>query len=177
MAAFWSDFVAAVFDRILEHIVPDVLLIAEDMAYKAKSMISPAMTREYCMPSWKRWSRQLRTAGCPLVDVDSDGFIEELIPLWIESRIDVCEPIEVAAYNDIVSFRERFGRQMAYRGGVDKQAMARGGRTIFDELARIAPVIESGGFIPGCDHGVPPDVSWPDYLHYCRHLAKLTGWL
>ena len=23
----------------------------------------------------------------------------------------------------------------------------------------------------------PPDVAWPDYVHYVRCLAKATGWL
>ncbi len=177
MAAFWLEFVSAMFDRILPHVVPDIVVINEDMAYKAKAMISPEMTRHYCMPSWRRWAAQLRAAGCPVVSVDSDGFIEELIPLWVEAGVNVCEPIEVAALNDIVSFRSRFGDRMAYRGGVDKRAMAKGGQTIRDELKRIEPVVSSGGFIPGCDHGVPSDVSWPCYLDYCRLLARMTGWL
>jgi hypothetical protein len=177
MAAFWTDFVSAMLARILPQVVPDALMIGEDMAYKAKAMISPAMTRKFCLPSWRRWSEQVRSAGCSLIDVDSDGFIEGLIPLWIEAGVNVCDPIEVAALNDVVEFRRRFGRQMAYRGGVDKRAMAAGGQTIRDELKRIEPVIQDGGFIPGCDHGVPADVSWPNYVGYCRLLAKLTGWL
>ena len=59
--------------------------------------------------------------------MDSDGYIAHLIPIWIEAGINVCDPIEVAAGNDIVAFREQFGRQMAYIGGIDKRAMADGG--------------------------------------------------
>ncbi len=176
MAVFWTDFVSAMLERVLPHVVPDVLMISEDMAYKARAMISPAMTRRYCLPSWRRWSGQVRAAGCPLVDMDSDGFVEELIPLWIEGGINVCDPVEVAAMNDIVRMRTRFGRQMAYRGGVDKRAMAAGAESIRDELKRLEPVIRDGGFIPGCDHGVPADVSWPNFVDYCRLLAELTGW-
>ncbi|NLX13999.1 MAG: hypothetical protein GXY44_10155 [Phycisphaerales bacterium] len=177
MALFWRDFVWAVFERVLAQVVPDSVLFCEDMAYKAKMMISPEMVRRFCMPSWRQWSEQLRKAGCPLVDVDSDGFIGELIPLWIEAGFNVCEPIEVAALNDIAEFRRKYGRQMAYIGGVDKRAMAKGGAVIREELARLEPVIRDGGFIPSCDHGVPFDVSWPNYVDYCRLLAQLTGWL
>lgn len=28
-----------------------------------------------------------------------------------------------------------------------------------------------------CDHGVPPDISWPNFVEYSRLLAELTGWL
>ncbi|NQU40581.1 MAG: hypothetical protein HQ523_11555 [Lentisphaerae bacterium] len=177
MAEFWSDFVARMLDRILPHVVPDGILISEDMAYKAKSMISMDMAREFCMPSWKRWTRQVKAAGCPIVDVDSDGFIGELIPLWIEAGVNVCDPIEVAAHCDIVEFRQRFGKKMAFRQGVDKRCIAAGGDALKNELRRIEPVIRDGGFIPGCDHGVPHDVSWNNYLDYCRQLAELTGWL
>jgi hypothetical protein len=176
MAAFWTEFVSGVLDRILRHIVPDVVEISEDMAYKFKATISPGMTREFCKPSWDRWTGQLRAAGCPLIDMDSDGYIGELIPIWIESGINVCDPIEVAAGNDINEFRRRFGRTMAYRCGVDKRAMARGGREMLDEMKRLEAVVEDGGYIPGCDHGVPADVSWPDFVKYCRVLAKMTGW-
>ena len=46
-----------------------------------------------------------------------------------------------------------------------------------DELRRIEPVVRDGGYIPGCDHGVPSDVSWPNFVDYARLLAKMTGWL
>jgi len=177
MAEFWTDFASRMLDRILAHVVPDSVGFNEDMAYKAKAMISPEMTRRFCKPSWDRWTRQLRSAGVPLIDMDSDGFVGELIPIWIEAGINVCDPIEVAAHNDIVEFRQQFGREMAYTGGVDKRAMARGGRTLRDEIRRIEPVVRDGGYIPGCDHGIPADVSWQDFVDYCRLLAQITGWL
>jgi len=177
MAAFWTEFVAALLGRICEHVVPDRVAISEDMAYKAKAMISPAMTREFCKPSWVRWARLARQAGCPIVDMDSDGYVGELVPVWIESGINVCDPIEVAAHNDIHALRRQFGREMAYRQGVDKRAIARGGEVIRAELRRIEPVLADGGFIPGCDHGVPPDISWPAFVDYAGLLARMTGWL
>ena len=177
MAEFWKTFVLRILDRILEHIVFDHMHISEDMAYKAKAMISPEMTRQFCMSSWAEWTKRAGDAGVTIVDVDSDGFIGELIPLWIESGINVCDPIEVAAHCDINDFRQQFGHKMAYRQGVDKRCIARGGQTLRQELKRIEPVIKDGGFIPGCDHGVPSDVSWTNFVDYTRQLAKMTGWL
>ncbi|OPZ83929.1 MAG: Uroporphyrinogen decarboxylase (URO-D) [bacterium ADurb.Bin429] len=177
MAAFWTDFVSCVLARFFAAGGELLRLgISEDMAYKAHSMISPAMTRRFLMPSYVQWVAQVKAAGCPIVDMDSDGCIEELIPIWIESGINVCDPIEVAAYNDIVEFRRRFGKQIGYTGGVDKRAMAAGGEVMRAELARIAPVVKDGGYIPGCDHGVPPDISWPNFIDYSRELAKMCGW-
>jgi hypothetical protein len=46
------------------------------------------------------------------------------------------------------------------------------------EVMRVVPpLLEKGGFIPGCDHGVPPDISWRNFLEYTRLLARLTGWV
>ncbi|MHC4981581.1 MAG: uroporphyrinogen decarboxylase family protein [Planctomycetota bacterium] len=177
MAQFWTDFVSQILERIFRHVAPDAIRIGEDMAYKQKAMISPEMTRRFCQPSWITWSRQAAAAGCPLVDVDADGFIGELIPIWIESGVNVCDPVEVAAGNDISALRRQFGREMAYRGGVDKRAIAKGGRVIREELKRLEPVVKDGGYIPGCDHGVPPDISWPNFVVYARLLAQMTGWL
>jgi len=77
-----------------------------------------------------------------------------------------------------VEYRRRFGRQMAYTGGIDKRAIAKGGDAMRAEVMRVVPpLLGQGGFIPGCDHGVPPDISWPNFVEYARLLAQLTGWL
>ncbi|MFH1477406.1 MAG: uroporphyrinogen decarboxylase family protein [Verrucomicrobiota bacterium] len=177
MIAFWEDFVARLLQRALKYVKPDSVHISEDMAYKNFSMISPAMARKFLLPTWKRWGEIIRGAGIPLYACDSDGYIGELIPIWIEAGINACDPMEVAAGNDIVALRKQFGKNMAYRGGVDKRAIAKGGRIIQDEIERLRPVIEDGGYIPSCDHGIPSDVSWPNMLEYVRLLAGVTGWL
>jgi hypothetical protein len=68
-------------------------------------------------------------------------------------------------------------RCIGKRAGVDKRAIAKGGAAIKEEIARVRPVIASGGYIPGCDHGVPADVSWPDFVRYVGLLARATGWM
>jgi uroporphyrinogen decarboxylase len=178
MAQFWTEFISRMLDRILPHVQIDYFLINEDMAYKEHTMISPRMVRRYCMPAWQTWGRQLKSAGCAVYSVDSDGYIGELLPLWIEAGFQSCWPVEVAAGNDIVAYRSAYGRQMAYGGGIDKRALAAGGEVMRAELLRvIPPLLNEGGFMPGCDHGVPPDISWPNFVEYCRLLAQLTGWL
>ncbi|MHC4562868.1 MAG: uroporphyrinogen decarboxylase family protein [Planctomycetota bacterium] len=177
MAGFWKGFVSKVMARALDAGVVDHLFICEDMAYKEKAMISPDMCRRFLMPSWKRWTKEAKQAGVSIVEIDSDGKVDELIPLWIEAGVNVNSPVEVAAGNDINAYRKEFGHQIAFCGGVDKRAMAKGGKVIEDELRRIEPVVRDGGFIPSCDHGVPSDISWPDFKHYSKLLAEMTGWL
>lgn len=177
MALFWEEYIVQLIERVFEHVVPDSVHFSEDMAYKGFSMISPEMVYEFLFPAWKRWGEVIRHGGCQIYGVDSDGYIGELIPIWIEAGMNFCDPVEVAAGNDIVELRQRFGRDMAYRGGIDKRCIAKGGQAIEDEIMRVEPIIQDGGYIPSCDHGVPPDVSWPNFLHYVRLLARATGWL
>ena len=177
MASFWMEFVSAVLAPAFREGAVDALFISEDMAYKQKSMISPAAAREFLGPVWKRWTREAAQGGVRVVSMDCDGCVDELIPLWIEAGLRACDPVEVAAGCDLPAYRRRFGRQMAYRGGVDKRAIAKGGQALADEIARVAPVALDGGYIPGCDHGVPSDISWPNFVAYGRLLAELGGWL
>ncbi len=179
MAEFWVNFVLETLEPILRLAPPDHIRFNEDMAYKMHSMISPKMVRRFIMPGWEAWIKAIKAANphC-VVEIDSDGYVGELIPLWIEAGVDACSPMEVAAGNDIVAFRRQYGTQMAYLGGIDKRALAKGGDVMRAELMRvIPPLLETGGFIPGCDHGVPPDISWPNFIEYTRLLAQLTGWL
>jgi len=177
MLDFWRSFISRMLEKLLEHLVPDYVHVAEDMAYKQKSMISPAMTREFILPVWREWGEIAHSAGCPIYDVDSDGYVGELIPIWIEAGFQVNDPVEIAAGNDLVAFRETFGMKMAYLGGVDKRAIAKGRDSVRVELERLRPVAESGGYIPSCDHGIPPDVSWPAMIEYSKLLAEFAGWL
>ena len=177
MVEFWTEYVAGLLRNALRHMTPDVLHLSEDMAYKAHPMIGPAMTREFLLPCWKRWGEIARGAGVPVYAMDSDGCVDDLIPLWIEAGINQCDPLEVAAGTDLPALRKRFGRDMAFYGGVDKRCIAKGGASIENELARLRPVITSGGYIPSCDHGVPSDISWPDWIRYVGLLARETGWM
>ncbi len=177
MIHFWTQFTSHTLSETLQHISPDQVGFSEDMAYKAHSMISPRMVHKFLVPSYEQWIAQARAAKTPVIFMDSDGQIEELIPIWIQVGINCCGPVEVAAGNDIVAFRKQFGKKMAYTGGIDKRAIAAGGDIMKAEVKRVVPpLLEEGGIIPGCDHGVPPDISWPTFIEYTRLLARLTGW-
>lgn len=177
MGEFWREFVTEMLKKVVNVVQFDSVIINEDMAYKGKSMLSPSMVREFLMPCWKEWSELLRNSGCEIIILDSDGYIDELIPLWIESGINCTFPVEISAGNDPLVLRKKYGNKIAFIGGIDKRKIAKGGKEIEEELGRLVPLIRKRGYIPSCDHAVPPDVSWKDFLHYSRLLAKYVGWL
>jgi uroporphyrinogen decarboxylase len=178
MGSFWKQFIVEMLKQILPVVQPDFVMVNEDMAYKEHSMISPKMVRKFLLPVWSEWIVLLKDYGVPLVFMDSDGYAGELLPLWIEAGFNGSYPTEVAAGNDIVAYRRKYGQKMAFIGGIDKRALAAGGEIMRQEVLRVVPpLLELGGFIPGCDHGVPPDISWPDFIAYSHLLGELTGWI
>jgi hypothetical protein len=123
---------------VLARVQFDSVLISEDMAFKEHSMISPAMARRFLLPAYRRWAEEIRASGCPILDMDSDGYVADLLPVWIEGGITCCCPVEVAAGNDIIAYRRRYGRKMAFHGGIDKRAIARGGDARGGDVRRAA---------------------------------------
>ena len=178
MADFWASFMAAILKKICSAFELDHVFIREDMAYKAHSMISPHMTREFIQGAYNSWVPIIKNSGCPIIELDSDGCVDDLIPIWIESGINCNSPVEVAAHCDILEYRRRYGKNMAYKQGIDKRIMARGGRELEQHVMKIVPeLFKLGGYIPGCDHGVPPDISWKNYVEFGRLVARLSGWI
>ena len=60
-------------------------------------------------------------------------------------------------------------------GGINKRALAQGPAAIDRELARIAPAVDKGRYIPDLDHLIPDDVPWENYCYYAQALKQLVG--
>ena len=106
--------------------------------------------------------------------VDSDGYNWKLIPLFLEGGATGMGPMEVAASMDVVEVRKAFPRLQIF-GGIDKRILATDKNAIDEELTRkIPPLMRGGGYIPCCDHSVPPDVSWENFSHYRKRITELT---
>jgi len=159
--------------RVLRDVEVDFAFFWEDMAYKGGSMISPQMFREFMMPHYKKITGFLRSKGVDIIMVDSDGDINEIIPLWIESGVNGMWPLEVQAGVDAVEIRKKFGKECILWGNLDKRAMAEGTEAIKEEIDKKVPfLIAEGGYFPGPDHLIPPDVSLQNYMFYLEYLRS-----
>jgi len=169
-----ADFCCACGERALREADLDYVLLWEDMAYKTGPHISPDMFRRFMMKPYKKLTGFIRDHGVDLIFVDSDGDSGPLIPLWMEGGVNGFYPIERVAGMDAVSLRKQYGRELRLMGGIDKRAMAEGPKAIDRELANVAPLLRDGGFIPWCDHHVPPDVSLEHYQYYVRRMQEAS---
>jgi len=174
MMDYMAGFCCACAKRALEDVELDYILLWEDMAYKHAPLISPEMFRRFMLNPYKKLTGFIRDHGVNLIIVDSDGYAEPLIPLWIEGGVNGFYPIERAAEMDSIHLRKRFGRELRLLGGIDKRAMIAGAKAIDDELAYVAPLLKEGGYVPWCDHHVPPDVSLENYLYYIKRMKEAS---
>lgn len=155
-----ADFIIAMMDPILRHTAVDVYGFWEDMAYKTGPLIGPEILRRYALPRYRRVVEFVRSRGVRFVALDSDGDIRSLIPVWLDAGINVLYPFEVQAGMDVLDVRRRYGRDLRIWFGIDKRALVRGPAAIDAELRRVRPLVEDGGYVPGLDHSIPPDVSF-----------------
>jgi len=170
-----TEYVSQIIEKVLEEVRPDFAEFWEDMAFKSGSLVSPVLYRKMALKHYRSITDLLRRYGVDVILLDSDGNIDELIPIWIDGGITCVWPLEAAADMDPVAVRRKYGKDLGLIGVIDKRAMAKGKKAIEEEVMSKVPfLIETGGFIPTCDHAVPPDVSLENYQYYLELIHKLA---
>lgn len=148
----------------------------EDMCYNAGPLLPPDMFKNVLVPNYQRITSILHKHGCDIVWVDCDGKIDDLLPLWLEAGVNCMFPVEVGVWKaDPVKYRKQYGKELLMMGGFDKRILAKGKAEITAEVKRLTPLVEEGGFIPFCDHRVPPDVPLENYMHYLEQARAMWG--
>ena len=176
MLEFNTEFFLTLIERALRDVQFDYFNFFEDFAGKGGPLVSPQLFRRFMLPHYRRITDRMKKAGVKYFWLDSDGDPEVLIPLMIEGGITCLWPLEVASGMEPVRLRKKFGKSLALAGGIDKREIAKDRKAIDRELeARIAPMLESGGYIPHLDHAFPPDISYDNFLYYLEVKRKLIG--
>ena len=151
----------------------DACYLWEDMSYNSGPLINPEYAKRILFPRYKRITEACRHAGVDLICLDTDGKFDALIPMFLDAGINVLYPIEIGTTgNDPLELRRRFGKELRMMGGFDKRIIAESRHAIEAEVVRLSPLVQEGGYIPMCDHYVPPDVSLSNYQYYRTCAAR-----
>ena len=153
----------------------DAASMWEDMCYNAGPLLSPAHFKQFLVPQYRRITDLLHKHGVDVLYLDCDGKIDSLLPMWLDAGVNCMFPIEIGNWADPVRFRKQYGKQLLMMGGFDKHILAQSTSAIDAEIRRLTPLVEEGGFIPFCDHRVPPDVPFINYVHYCDRARQVWG--
>jgi len=154
----------------------DELFLAEDNCYNCGPLISPDMIREFFFPYYQQLITNIKARqpkkGLPFFQIDTDGDCRPLIPVYQELGVNYFSPFEVASGCDVVELRKQYP-DLLMRGGIDKRELAKGKDAIDRMIDRIMPFMAAqGGYIPMCDHGVPEEVDFEDYMHFRKRLRE-----
>lgn len=171
-----TEYITQILEKILKEVKPDFAEFWEDMAYKTGPLVSPKLYRKLALKHYQKITALLRKHDVNIILLDSDGNVDDLIPIWIDGGITSIWPFELAAGMDPVAVRKKYGKDLGIIGGIDKRTLAKGKVEIKEEIMSIVPfLISTGGFIPTCDHAVPPDVSLENYQYYLELVKDIAG--
>jgi hypothetical protein len=172
MNEYLADFWIALYDRVLHDVAIDAVFIWEDMAYKKGPTVSPAIFREFIMPGYQKLTSFLHENGVSVINVDTDGNVWKLIPLFIEAGVNVLYPFQADA-NDLFAVRKTFPK-LGMIGGLEKRVLNEGKQAIDRELeAKVPALLDHGGYIPHIDHFAQHGMSLENFEYYRRKLNDL----
>ena len=177
MMKSWFDVSDAVISRYQQHVTLEELFLAEDICYNHGPLISPAMMREFLFPYYQQLitnikNRQLDKSRHLVLQIDTDGDCRPVIPVYQELGMDYMSPFEVASGCDVVEIRKQYPN-LLMSGGIDKRILAESKDAIDRMVDRILPFMKDhGGYTPTCDHGVPEEVPFENYMHYRKRMQE-----
>jgi len=171
-----ADFVTA---KYQEQLTLDEILFDEDICYNHGALISPEMMEEFLLPYYRQLitnikNRQPDKTRHLYLYIATDGCCPPVIPIYEKIGMDVMGPFEAASNNDVVEIGRQYPN-LVISGGMDKRILAAGKDAIDRMIDRIMPVMkERGGYIPTCDHGVPAEVCFEDYVYFRKRLLEFA---
>lgn len=175
----WLELADKVTTAHQEHVSFDEVFFGEDICYNHGCLISPDMVREFLFPYYQQLltnikSRQLDKSRKMHIQIDTDGFSIPVIDLYKEIGMTYMSPFEVASNCDVVEVRKNYP-DLLISGGFDKRIISSGKEAIDREIDRIMPFMRKhGGYLPTCDHGVPEEVSFENYIHFRKRMLEYS---
>jgi uroporphyrinogen decarboxylase len=162
---------ADILSRMVENLFQEVgeyvqwLCITCDLGTQTNLMISPSAYKTFVRPYEGRIFKAVKDNSRAKVAQHSCGAIFPLIPLLIESGVEILNPIQTSARGmDTAKLKKEYGRDICFWGGIDVQkVMTRGSvddveREVRRVMADLGP---GGGYLCGPSHDIqtltPPE--------------------
>jgi uroporphyrinogen decarboxylase len=154
--------------------VPDGVFFYEDMGFKHRPFMSPAMYRELIQPAHKRIIDFIHSKNLPVI-IHSCGFVEPLIPGMMEAGMDCLQVIEIKAGMDPLRIKKQYGGKLALMGGIDVRTIYSNDRATIDEEleAKIPGLMQGSGYVLHSDHSIPNTVQYETYRYFIEKGLSL----
>ncbi|MBU4211272.1 MAG: hypothetical protein KKD33_01670 [Verrucomicrobia bacterium] len=148
--------------------LPDGIWFYEDLGFKGRPFMSPAMYRELIFPGHKKIMDWAHGKGLRVI-MHSCGMVAELVPALIEAGVDMLQAMEVKAGMDVVRLNKLYGDKLGFMGNIDiREIISNDRRRIDAELKKkILPLMATKTpYILSSDHSTPPQVDYETFLYF-----------
>ncbi len=147
--------------------LPDGIWFYEDLGFKQRPFMSPAMYKEIIQPGHIKTMQYAKSRNLPVI-VHSCGYVEPLLPGLIEAGIDCLQVIEVKAGMDLLKLHKEFGDAIAFMGGIDVRVLYTNDTKKIDiELEdKIPEVMKKFNYVLHSDHSIPNTVNYETYKYF-----------
>ena len=171
-----GDTFVRVMERVAEIVPIDCLSIHEDLAGKSGPLFGPIQMEEFIKPYYEKIWSCAHAHGATIFSVDSDGNIMPIIDNMLNYGVNCIYPCEPAAGMDMVKLREKYGKRVCFKGGIDKHVLRKDFAAIREELEyKMSAPMLGGGTVFALDHRIPNGVSLENYRYYVETGRKLLG--
>ncbi|AEE96997.1 uroporphyrinogen decarboxylase family protein [Mahella australiensis] len=153
---------------------PDGIWFYEDMGFKERPFMSPAMYKEIIQPGHIRTFQFAKSHGLPVI-IHSCGYVEPLVPGLLEAGMDCLQVIEVKAGMDLLRLYRNYGDVLSFMGGVDVRVLYTNDKKKIDsELEAKIPIVKGKyGYALHSDHSIPDTVNYETYRYFVDRGLEL----
>ncbi|MCK9479077.1 MAG: hypothetical protein M0R40_06200 [Firmicutes bacterium] len=171
-----SDTAVKAYERVFEVLSVDSLSVHEDMAGKSGPLAGPQQVQEFILPYYRRVWDFVSANGCTIFSQDSDGNMNSVIDDFIQAGMNCTYPCEPAAGMDIVQLREKYGKKLTFKGGIDKHVLRGTKNEILRELEyKLGGITRGGGTIFALDHRIPNGTPIDNYRFYVKTAREMLN--
>jgi len=171
-----AEMAVQVIERVGEIVPIDNLCIHEDLAGKTGPLIGPKQVREFLAPYYRKVWDAAKAHGAVLFSQDSDGDMTPVLDAFMECGVQCFYPCEPVGGMDMVQLKKKYGKQLYFKGGINKHALRKDKDAILKELEyKMSAPMLGGGTIFALDHRIPNGVSLENYRYYVQTGRELLG--
>ena len=117
MIDYYLQYLLKSCDVISRRVHPDMYCLSDDLGTAVNSFISPAMFREFFLKPYQTLFTYWREHGAEMIYMHNDSYSANLVPLLIESGIDVWQGCTTRC--NVPALVQEFGGRMTFMGDID----------------------------------------------------------
>jgi hypothetical protein len=158
---------------LVERLKPEIVQLSEDCCYNHGMLISPKHFERFCVPIYREISSLADSYGADMFAVDTDGKIDELVPMLDNCGANATYPVEAKSCNNLIDLRRKFPK-FIFIGWLEKEVINQGNENLIeDEIdSKVLPMLKRGRYFPNIDHSIQPLCTFKNMCRFMNHLHK-----